>query len=105
MDMKDIITKVSELTGICMSDILSKKRTGEVCEARKIFIYISWKRLGVSHTSIALFTDRTQQNISAQMLDFDQQLRIYRGLKKKVDMIEEEIFPKDERIESQKVIC
>lgn len=96
MDMDNIIMKVSQLTGVTSKDIQSRKKTGDICEARKIFIYISWRRFGISQKSIAGFINRTPQGISSLILDFDQQLRIYRGLKNKVNYIEKQIFTADD---------
>lgn len=92
MDMNEIIMRVSDLTGISVTNILSRKRTQEICEARKIFIYISHRVLDISPTSIALYLSRTRQNISRQMIVFDEQLKIYKGLQNKVEDIEKKIF-------------
>lgn len=94
--MNNIMMKVSQLTGIASKDIQSRKKTGDICEARKIFIYISWRRFGLSQKNIARFINRTPQGISSLMLDFDQQLRIYKGLKNKVNSIEKQIFQVDD---------
>ena len=93
MDMNEIIMKVSDLTGVSVTDILSRKRTQEICEARQIFIYMSHRALDMSQTNIALYLNRTRQNISRQIIVFDEQLRIYKGLQNKVDDIEKKIFP------------
>lgn len=90
--MNEIIMRVSDLTGISVTNILSRKRTQEICEARKIFIYISHRVLDISPTSIALYLSRTRQNISRQMIVFDEQLKIYKGLQNKVEDIEKKIF-------------
>lgn len=92
MGMDEIVIKVSSLTGVSMSDILSGKRTQDICYARRIFIYLSCRIFGESHANIALFLRRTRQNVSDQMQLFDQEMRIYRGLKSKVDEIAKEIL-------------
>ena len=90
--MEDIIMKISDITGISVNDILSRKKTREICEARQIFIYISSNTFGKSHKNIAIFINRTRQNVSSQIIDFDQQIRIYKGLKNKVKEIEGKIL-------------
>lgn len=91
--MYDIIMKVSELTVISVNDILSRKRTQDICEARQIFFYLSRKLLGKSNVDIAFFVGgRTHQNIAYQMLGFEQHLKIYKGLKHKVEVIEKDIL-------------
>lgn len=90
--MNEIIMKVSDLTGISVTDILSRKRTQEICEARQIFIYMSYRELDMSQTSIAVYLNRTRQNISRQMIVFGEQLRIYKSLQNKVEDIEKKIF-------------
>lgn len=96
MDMNEIIMKVSDLTGVSVTDILSRKRTQEICEARQIFIYISYKKLGLTHATIGQFIDRSQQLVSNQVTIFNEQLSIYKGLKSKVDAIESKIFSDNE---------
>lgn len=94
--MDEIIIKVSDLIGVSVTDILSRKRTQEVCEARQIFIYMSYKKLGVTHASIGQFIDRSQQLVSNQVTVFNERLSIYKVLRKKVDDIENKIFPDKE---------
>lgn len=90
--MNEIIIKISDLTGISVTDILSRKRTQKICEARQIFIYMSYRELDMSQTSIAIYLNRTRQNISRQMIVFGEQLRIYKSLQSKVENIEKKIF-------------
>lgn len=90
--MEVIIKTVSDFTKITVEDILSRRRTSEINEARQIFMYLSSRLYNKSNISIALFIDRTQQNVSFQLLNFDQQLRIYKGLKVKVEEIKNAII-------------
>jgi chromosomal replication initiation ATPase DnaA len=86
--MERIIRKVSECTGVGADDIKSRKRTHDVCEARRIFIYLSHELYGNPLSSIALFlSKRTHQDISSQLMDFKQHLRIYKGLNRRVKEI------------------
>lgn len=94
--MNDIMTKVSELTGVSVNDMLSRKRTHEVCEARQIFMYLSRKILGSPHKVTAAFINKTYQSVSSQIIGFDQQIRIYKGLRSKVTSIEREILSNNE---------
>lgn len=89
--MDEIIMKVSDFTGVSVTDMLSRKRTGEVCESRKIFMYLSRRMLGSSTLIIASFLGCKKQNVSSQLIDFEQQVKIYRGLKHKVKSIEKHI--------------
>lgn len=91
MEMKDIVQKVSEGTGIPVSDIMSRKKESEVIEARQIFIYISYRMFGKSHRSIARFMKRAQQGISYQIIVFEQKLKIHKGLKLSLQNIENDI--------------
>ncbi len=92
MDMDEVIKTVSESTGVSISDILSRKRTQDVCEARQMFSYIVYKRFGVSLANIALYLRRTHQTISFQIITLDQQIRIYKGLRNKIEEIEKILF-------------
>ena len=91
-DMDKIMIKVSEHAGISIEDIKSRRRTKEICEARRMFMYLSCALLGKSLTSIALYINRTVQNVSSQLIDFDQYLRIYKGLKNQVELIKRELI-------------
>ena len=82
--MDEIIKVVSEMTNVSIDDIMSRKRNKEVCEARQIFIYICHKDRGKTLTSIAEYLDRKSQGITDQYRNFDQQMRVYKLLKKKV---------------------
>jgi chromosomal replication initiation ATPase DnaA len=92
MEMEDIILRVSGITGIPVSDIISRKKTRGVCEARQLFIYLSFCTFGKSHTDIALFINRTRQDISSQLIDFENRLKIYRRLKSRISEIENMIL-------------
>jgi chromosomal replication initiation ATPase DnaA len=91
--MEEIISKVSEFTGISVDDIKSRKRTHKYCEARQIFMYLCCKVYRLPQSMIAEYlSDRTKQSISAQLISFDQNLRIYKGLHKNVEKIKSEII-------------
>jgi chromosomal replication initiation ATPase DnaA len=86
--MEEIIRIVSKFTDVPVSDIKSRNRTRKVCEARQIFMYLSYTVYGRTISSIADYLGgRTHQNVSSQLLCFGQQLKIYKGLKKRVDEI------------------
>ncbi|MBD8389654.1 helix-turn-helix domain-containing protein [Dysgonomonas sp. BGC7] len=91
--MNDIIMKVSELTGISQVDILSRKRTQDICEARRIFIYIMMIRLSESRAAVAKYLRMTDQNVSYNLIVFNNQLNLYKGLKNKIARIENDIIP------------
>jgi chromosomal replication initiation ATPase DnaA len=89
--MERIISAVSEFTGVSADDIMSRKRTRNVCEARQIFMYLSHSVNGESIVSIAGYINRTHQDVSARLRDFDQHLRIYRGLNRRVREIRDAV--------------
>lgn len=82
---------VSEYTGIPVGEIRSGKRTRDVCEARQLFMYLSRSLHGASTASIAGYVNRSHQDVSARLRDFDQQLRIYKGLRGKVREIRDAV--------------
>jgi hypothetical protein len=90
--MDGIIKTVSEFTGIPIDDILSRKRDGEICEARRIFIYLAYSVFGKSRKNIAIYLHRTRQDISIQLLLFDQELRIYKVMDKKIRELKDAIL-------------
>lgn len=83
--MDKILNKVSELTSVDKDDILSKKRTYEVCEARNIFIYMCRTILGLTHKAIAVYMSRTRQTITHSVTIFNAKLDIYKNLDSKVE--------------------
>lgn len=85
MNIDKILDKVSELTNVERDDILSKKRTYEVCEARNIFIYMCRTILGLTHKSIAVYMRRTRQTITHSVTIFNAKLDIYKNLDAKVE--------------------
>ena len=86
--MDDIIRVVSEMTDVSVDEILSRSRRQEVCEARQIFIYICHRDRGKTLRAIAKYLgNRKSQGISLQFQNFDQQVRIYKLLRKKVNDI------------------
>jgi len=89
--MEEIIKTVSSHTGFTIEEIVSYKQTRPICEARQIFMYLSKRLYGKSNLEIAQFLNRTRQNVGWQIANFDQQLRIYKGLRKKVREIEDAI--------------
>lgn len=90
--MEKILEKVSEITGVSKESILSKRKTSEICEARQIFMYLSKSLTGKSNKSIGIFLDRTQQNVSSQIIDFEQKLKIYKLLDCEVNRIKNAII-------------
>ena len=91
--MDEVIEKVSEFTGINIGDIRSRKRMHAISEARQIFVYITMTVYGNSLSSIAEYLDgRTPQGISSQMRTFEQQMKIYKGLNKRVNDIKNAII-------------
>jgi hypothetical protein len=85
MNMEDIIYKVSEFTGVSIEDMKSKKRKRPIVMARRMSMYLANKLLGETTLSIAGYMGCTQQNVSFQLICFDQELRIYKGFRKQVD--------------------
>jgi chromosomal replication initiation ATPase DnaA len=86
--MEDVIKTVSEFTGVPVDDIKSRNRTHDVCVARRMFIYLSKEVYGDTISSIAIFLNkRTHQDVSSQLIDFEQHLRVYKGLRKKMEEI------------------
>ena len=83
--MDELLEAVIVFTGISRTDIFSRVRTKDVCEARCIFMYLSKTLLGETNTNIALFLSRTEPNICTQLLNFEQSLKVYKGLHRKVD--------------------
>ena len=91
--MDVIIKRVSEFTGVTVDDICSRKRTHAICEARQIFVYLTTKILGTPLTSIAKYLNgRSHQTLSEQMINFEQQVKIYKGLNKSVNEIRDVII-------------
>jgi chromosomal replication initiation ATPase DnaA len=82
---------VSEFTGISVDDIKSRKRTGDVCEARSIFIYLSSSMYGKNAVSIGRYINRSHQSVLSQIKTIDQHLRIYKGFNIKVKKIKDAI--------------
>ncbi len=90
--INEILLKVSQHTGIPAQEIRSATRKKEVCTARSIFMHVVRKNLGTSCRYIGHFLNRSGQNVSILLLNFEQELRICRMLKKKVQDIEKELF-------------
>lgn len=90
--MEDIMKMVSKKTFVSEDMIISKRRHRKISEARQIFMYIASSCFGYSQKDIALFLHRKQAGVSYQLTTFEQQLKIYKGLKKKVDEIKQSII-------------
>ena len=90
--MDEILRVVSEMTDISIDEIKSRSRKREICEARQIFIYICHKDRGKTIVAISEYLGRKRSGITFQYQTFDQQLRIYRLLKKKVDEIRDVVI-------------
>ena len=90
--MEEIMKAVSSHTGYTEEDIKSRSRTHGICEARRIFMYLSHNMNGRSLKEVAMRIDRTHQNVSAQLISFDQHLRIYKGLRNRVEEIKNAII-------------
>jgi len=91
--MEEIIKTVSEMTGISVEDMMSRKRDRALCEARQIFIYICHVKRGIPISAIARYINgRSCQTIALQFRSMEQQIRIYKLLRKQVNEIEDAIM-------------
>lgn len=90
--MDGIMTIVSEFTGVSIDDLFSKKRNSDICTARRIFMYLAATCLGASNAEIAIYLNRTRQNIHDQLQCIDQELRIYRLLNQRVKQIKNAVL-------------
>ncbi len=90
--LNELLKKVSEKTGVSVWDIKSQKKSKYICTARLVFMHLAKKNLGCGCLEIGCFLNRTPQTISCQLLNFEQSLKVYRALYKKVKRIENEII-------------
>jgi len=84
--MEDILQSVIEKSGISKEEILGKRRKADVCEARRIFIYLASK--SYSGIQIACFLGMSIQNTYYQLKTFKNELQIYRSLREKLKQYE-----------------
>ena len=87
--MERLIQLVSDMTGVSIEDIKSRKRTGDVCEARQIFIYLSINTYRYPSSLLASYLGkRTKQAILLQFRCLNRQMEVYKGLSSRVKEIE-----------------
>ena len=80
--MEDILQMVSENTGISKSEILKKHGNSDVCESRRIFIYLASKNN--STIRIAEFLGRTRSDIGNQLIKINDEMKIYKSFREKI---------------------
>jgi chromosomal replication initiation ATPase DnaA len=94
MDMEDIISRVSEYTGVPVEELKLSRGSRSVSEARQIVMYVSRRLYGKTVFEISSCLNCTHQNVSSRILDFEQSMKIHKGLKERVCDIKEWILPR-----------
>jgi chromosomal replication initiation ATPase DnaA len=89
--MEGLVKKVSEVTGVSEADILSRKRTYDICLSRRMIMYIASTWYGKTHSCIACYLRRSRQDISSQLTDFNQELIIYKNIRPELIRIKNEL--------------
>jgi hypothetical protein len=89
--MQKILEIVSKEMKIPAEDIFKSHGKNEICDARKIFIYVA-NNYGYNHVQIAVFLKKTQPNISIQKKMFVDQMMIYPRLKLLTDKVLQQLI-------------
>ena len=84
--MEEILQLVIEKSGISKEEMMIKRGNLNVCEARRIFLYLANKNY--SKKQISEFIGMSRQNVGAQLNTFNNELKIYKTLREKLKKYE-----------------